>query len=538
MKRRKAGTARPKWNSRKVAVKRVRPARAALKAEISASSDLQQELAEARERLTATSDILRAIAASPPDAEGSLRNIAETSARLFGAVGVSFRIAEGDVFKLSVGVGQGAEQVGTDLYADPAKRPTVRGRNLPGTVIRENRQIHLSDLDHLDAEFADWPGPPVARRAGIRTMVGTPLRTGGRAIGALIVYRNVLQPFEPAELQLLQSFADQAVIAIENARLFEAEQQRTHELTELLEQQTATSDVLRVISSSPGDLDPVFTSMLENAVRICGAAFGIIYRIEGGAPRVAATINVPPAFANARRAASPTHGSKTITGRMLATKSVVHVADGAELEAYTKDREPSVVAAIELGGVRTVLAVPLLKDNELIGSFALYRQEVLPFTDKQIALVTSFASQAVIAIENARLLTELRELLAQQTATSEVLQVISSTPGDLPPVFASMLENAVRICGATFGTIYRADSDGLQVVATHNMPSALAEHRHSPQYHPGAPGTPLGDVLATKTVVHVANMAEHTRRTPNAAFRPLFPVSRSAVCGLGSAYPC
>ena len=160
------------------------------------------ELRESLERQTATSEILRAIAASPGDAEGSLHKIAETTAQLFDAAGVSFRIAEGDEFKLSVGVGQGAEQVTTDLYADPALRPTVGGRNLPGKVVRENRQIHLPDLDHLDSEFVDWPGPPVARRAGIRTIIGTPLRTKGDAIGALVVYRNVLRPFEPAEMQL------------------------------------------------------------------------------------------------------------------------------------------------------------------------------------------------------------------------------------------------------------------------------------------------------------------------------------------------
>jgi two-component system, NtrC family, sensor kinase len=223
-----------------------------------ASFDLQHELDAARERLTATSSILRAIAVSPGDVEGSLHKIAETTARLFGAAGVSFRIAEGDEFKLSVGVGQGAEEVGSSLYANPAIRPTVGGRNLAGTVVRENRQIHLPDLDHLDGEFADWPGPPVARRAGIRTTVGTPLRTSGRAFGALMVYRNVLQPFAPAELQSLQSFADQAVIAIETARLFEAEQQRTRELSESLEQQTVTAGILEVISNSPTNSQPAF----------------------------------------------------------------------------------------------------------------------------------------------------------------------------------------------------------------------------------------------------------------------------------------
>ena len=367
------------------------------------------ELSESLERQTATSDILRIIAATPGEAEGTLRKIAETTARLFDAAGVAFRLAEGDEFKTVIGVGQGAEQVGTTLYDDPARRPTVSGRNLPGTVVRENRQIHLPDLDNVDPELADWPGPAVARRAGVRTMVGTPLRTHGRAIGALVVYRNVLRPFQPAELQLLQSFADQAVIAIENARLLNDLRQRTDDLSELLDQQTAISDVLQVISSSPGDLQPVFASMLENAVRICGATFGNIYRFDDGALRLAASCNVPPAFAEARRQTPHRHGAKTVSGRMLDTKSVIHLADAREQEAYIVDRDPGVVAAVELGGVRTLLAVPLLKDDELIGSFTLYRQEVRPFTDKQVALITNFASQAVIAIENARLLGELRE---------------------------------------------------------------------------------------------------------------------------------
>jgi len=202
------------------------------------------------------------------------------------------------------------------------------------------------------------------------------------------------------------------VIAIENARLF-------NETKEALEQQTATSEVLQVISSSPGDLQPVFDAMLENAVRICDAKFGNIYRWDGDALQLVATHNTPPAFAEARRRSHPRLGLKTPIGRMVATKTVSHVADLAADQGYIEQSVPGIVAAVELGGVRTFLAVPMLKDNELIGAFILYRQEVRPFTDKQIALVTSFAAQAVIAIENTRLLKELREKTDQLEAQSQ-----------------------------------------------------------------------------------------------------------------------
>jgi GAF domain-containing protein len=366
------------------------------------------ELTEALEQQTATSDILRAIAAAPGDADGTLRKIAETTARLFGAVGVAFRIAEGDEFKLSVGVGQGAEQIGTSIFDDPTKRPKVHGRNLPGSVVRENRQINIPDLDKLDHEQAQWPGLAVARSAGIRTMAGTPLRTEGRAIGALTVYRNVLQPFEPAELQLQQSFADQAVIAIENARLL-------NETKEALEQQTATAEVLQVISRSPGDLQPVFDALLANAVRVCGARFGNMSLVDGNGLRIVAMHNAPPQFEELRRRDPVIPLDRSPLGRLFRTKEVQNIGDLGADEVSANS------VLVKVAGARAALCVPMLKEDNLVGALVLYRMEPSPFTDKQIELLTNFAAQAVIAIENTRLLTELRQRTADLTKSLEDL---------------------------------------------------------------------------------------------------------------------
>jgi GAF domain-containing protein len=240
----------------------------------------------------------------------------------------------------------------------------------------------------------------------------------------------------------------------------------TRELNEASERHAATSEVLQVISSFPGDLEPVFATMLEKAVRICDANFGNIYRWDGEALRLVATHKVPPAFAEFRRRTPFRPGPENPITRMLTTKAVVHVTDAAAEPGYGDKADPGAIAAVELGGVRTALAVPMRKDNELIGSLSVYRQEVRPFTEKQIELVQNFAAQAVIAIENARLLNELRqrtndltEALEQQTATSEVLQVISSSPGELEPVFAAMLGSATRICEAELGNLFLRERD-------------------------------------------------------------------------------
>jgi GAF domain-containing protein len=254
--------------------------------------------------------------------------------------------------------------------------------------------------------------------------------------------------------------------------------------------------------------------MLENAVRICDATFGNIYRWDGEALHLLAAENTPPAFAEARKRL-PRHPSpNTPAGRTIATRTAVHVADLAAEQAYGEHHDPATVEAVELGGVRTFISVPLLKENELLGTFSLARQEIRPFSDKQIALVTNFAAQAVIAIENARLLNELRqrtgdltEALEQQTGTSELLQVISSSSGDLEPVFATMLENAVSICDATFGNIYRVEGDGLRIVATHHTPAVFAEARRTTPYFSPGPKNPVRRMMTTKSVVHVDDVA-------------------------------
>ena len=294
----------------------------------------------------------------------------------------------------------------------------------------------------------------------------------------------------------------------------------TRERRETTEQHTATSEILRVISSSPSDLQPVFQAMLKNAAQLCDAKFGNIYRWDGDALHLVATQNVPAAFVQARGRLPLRPSRQTPTGRVIATKTMVHAADMRAEKAYA-DRDPYIVAGVELGGVRTALVVPMLKDDELIGTFSVYRQEVRPFTDKQIELVKNFAAQAVIAIENARLLSELRqrtaelterttdltEALEQQTATSEVLQVVSSSPSDLQPVFVTMLENAVRICGATFGNIFRWDGEAFHLVAAHKTPPAFAKARKASPLHPVATSH-FGRLLKTKSVVHTPDLSE------------------------------
>jgi GAF domain-containing protein len=389
------------------------------------------------------------------------------------------------------------------------REPLVRA----GPLLRmaeTKRLLHIADYtEYVASHPADSDAAAFAKLTGVRTTLEVPMLKEDDVVGAIVIYRKEVRRFDDREIALIKDFAAQAVIAIENARLLNELRQRTDDLTErtvdlteTLEQQTATSEVLQVISSSPG-LQPVFATMLENMVRVCHASFGAIHRCHGDVFQFVAEHNSPPAYANLIRH-SPFHpGPHHYFGPMMASKSVEQFADLAASQGYL-DRRPEFVSAVELGGVRTGLNVPMLKENELIGVFALARKEIHPFTDKQIELVENFAAQAVIAIENARLLNELRQALEQQTATAQVLQVISSSTGDLAHVFATMLENATRICEAKFGTLYLKEGDGFRATATHNAPPAYEEARAQVVYP--SPHTTLWQAANSKRPVQIADV--------------------------------
>src|SRR5262249_55093382 len=301
--------------------------------------------------------------------------------------------------------------------------------------------------------------------------------------------------------------------AIENTRLLNELRQRTDDLSEALERQTATSEVLGVISSSPGELEPVFQAMLANAVRLCDAKFGVLNLYEGGVFRTVAVHNVPPACAEMRRREPLRPHPGTAHAEVVRTKQVVHISDARTLPAYLEGSSMP-VAIVDVGGARTLLVVPMLKENDLIGTIVIYRQEVRRFTDKHIELVKNFAAQAVIAIENSRLPNELRESLQQQTATADVLKVISSSPGELEPVFQAMLENATRICEAKFGTLFRFDGKNFALAAHFGTPPKLVEFQRRRGPFQPIPGSLLERVMRTKHVSHTADRAAEAAPAP------------------------
>jgi GAF domain-containing protein len=486
----------------KVAAARSSTLAVGLEAEV---ARLTRELNEAREQQTATSEVLHVISSFPGDLQSVFKAMLENAVSICDArVGNIYRREEDDFILV-------ASHNLTAFAGYRSQSVSSTGTSLLGRVLKTKGVLHVADLA-VDRSYTARNPLAVAavELGGVRTILAVPMLKMDELIGAFTVSRQEVRPFTDKQIELVKNFAAQAVIAIENAQLLNELRrrttdltERTADLTEALEQQTATSEVLQVISSSPGDLQPVFAAMLEKAVRVCDATFGDVYRPHGDTIQLVAMQNTPPTFAEALKQMTQFRPSSSVGLRMMATKSAVQVTDLAADPDYVERRSPEIIAAVELGGVRTVLAVPMLKENELIGAFILNRQEVRPFTDRQVALVTNFAAQAVIAIENARLLNKLRQSLEQQTATSQVLQVISSSPGDLEQVFATMLENATRICEAKFGALYLSEGDGFRATATHNAPPDYEKARSAVVYPP--PSTTLWRAASSKQAVQIAD---------------------------------
>jgi GAF domain-containing protein len=458
------------------------------------------DLSEALEQQTATSEVLRVISSSPGDLQPVFQAMLENATRICEAkFGTMFRF-DGDAFHPMAMVN-----------TPPALTNFLRrrGRFVPEAgnglyrVWKSKKPLHT-----LDDAASPVPTAP-AKLAGAHTYLGVPMLKHDELIGITVIYRQEVRPFTEKQIDLVKNFAAQAVIAIENTRLLNELRQRTTDLSEALEQQTATSEVLRVISSSPGELGTVFQTMLVNATKVCEATFGNLTLWEGDGFRAVA-VHGETAFTERRKQQPKINivGYPTLPlARLAASKSVVHVSDFRTEQVYL-ERHPPTVELVEVGGARTLLCVPMLKEDDLIGAIVLYRQEVRPFTNKQIELVKNFAAQAVIAIENVRLLNELRESLQQQTATAEVLRVISSSPGDLGPVYRALLENAVRICQAKFAAMYLGNGETFRLTAEHDAPAAWVEQRRSEGVFRPHPDSGLGLIAAKRQVAYIPDLMQ------------------------------
>ena len=423
---------------------------------------LEHRLNEALEQQTATSEVLKVISSSPGELKPVFDALLANAVRICDAKFGTLFLTEGDAFRYV------ALHGAPRAFAETRRRESIT-RAKPGTTIGRvaatKKPAQTADIRAEPAYTSDPERIPILELAGARTILGVPMLKESQLVGIIVIYRQEVRPFTDKQIDLLSNFAAQAVIAIENTRLLNELRQRTDDLTELLEQQTATSEVLRIISSSPGDLEPVFEAMLQNSVRICEAGFGQMFLCEGDNVRLVAAVGVPTVlveFDKQRGAFQPSPGGG-LDG-VMRTKQVVHIADLlSEHASYPPTR---------LGGARSYIAVPMLKENKLVGAIAIYRQEVQPFTDKQIELVKNFAAQAVIAIENTRLLNELRqrtddltESLEQQTATSEILEVISNSPTDTQPAFDAIVRSGLMLFPDAVVAISLPDRDLVKLAA-------------------------------------------------------------------------
>jgi GAF domain-containing protein len=465
------------------------------------------ELTVAVEQEQATSDVLRIISRSPADLPTVLQTIAETAARVCGASdGVVF-LTVGTRLRIMAHHGAIGALIGQERDLD---RTSMAGR-----AAVDRAPVHVSDLQ---AETKEFPvGSEVARGHGHRSSLAVPLLRDGVALGALLIRRLEVQPFTDKQIELLKTFADQAVIAVENVRLFKELEARNTDLTESLEQQTATGEILRVISRSPTDVQPIFNAIVRNASRLCGGEYAIVTRFDGELLHLAAQHNPRPGTADETAGFFPQvpRRETSFTARAFLDASVVHVSDieTEELDASARETYRRIM-------LRASLSVPLVHEGRPIGVVSVSRATLGPFSPRQIALLQTFAEQAVIAVENVRLFNELQEknralttahsqvteALEQQTATSEILRVISRSQTDVQPVFDTIVRSAVALCDGLFSTLFQFDGDVLHILATHNLtPDALEALRRA---YPARPTRALaaGRAILERAVVHISDV--------------------------------
>jgi GAF domain-containing protein len=465
---------------------------------------LEERTAERDEALaqqTATSEILRAIARLPTDVQPAFEAIVRSAARVCTAEFSGVARFEDGVLHLVAVHSMSPEETAAfhSLFPRAPMRNFVMGR-----AFADARPVHCEDV-LAEPDYDSQTRDVLQSAVKYRSFLSVPILREGKPIGVIGCGRRAVKPFTATQIELLETFADQAAIAIENVRLVSELENRNRDVSEALEQQTATAEVLGVINSSPGDLGPVFDAMLEKAMRLCDAAFGQLAVNEGGSFRTAATRGMPATFVEYRRNNPPEYGPGTQPARLLAAERIIEVPDLMAEDIY-KTGDPNRRALVDLGGVRSSLMVPLLRDDAVVGFINIYRQEPRPFSAKQIALLQNFAAQAVIAMENARLITETREALARQTATAEVLGVINSSPGDLSPVFQAIVEKAHMLCGAACGSLQLWDGEKFRGVATRGFSEPMVEALRQ-GYSPG-PKHPCRCLFEGERIAHCVDMAE------------------------------
>jgi len=477
-----------------------------------------RDLEESLEYQTATSDVLNVISRSTADVQPVLDTVVETAGRLCGDDAGAIWIREGEIYRAVANYG-----VEPEYWAILRQRTIVPGREtVTGRVAFEGRVVHVTDI-LADPDYVLFPETAAAGR---RTMLGVPLLRDSEPIGVINFNRKRVEPYTERQIELVRTFADQAVIAIENARLLGELQARTRDLEESLQSQTATSEVLQVISRSTFDLQPVLDTVIEAAARLCNADVAALFRRDGELYRLAAHFQCPPEFVAVTAKQSLRPSRDTVTGRVLLEGRMVHILDCAADPEYTY------AAAVTMLQQRTALGVPLLRDGIPIGVIVLARRRVELFTDKQIELVRTFADQAVIAIENARLLGELQtrtrdleESLEYQTATSDVLNVISRSTADVQPVLDTVIETAVRLCGADDATISIREGEAYRPVSS-SLSASEPEYWAILRQQTIVPGrqSVAGRVALEGRVVHVADI----RAEPN------YALPETVAAGIGT----